>query len=238
MQLTAFLVLAAGPGTHGGVKSPAIVYGSFKHGSAYYHSVTVDMKSGVAGMKTVHAPRLISAWHLIGKEQPIAAITGTFFGLRSQSPVADVLVDGQLVATGDRGSGVGVHWDGGVSVFDTRFKQPFDWSDYQFGLRGAVRVIAGGNVCPDPRAQRFTDSAIWGSAARTAIGTTPKGKLVMFATTSHVTLSELGKAMKSRGVTEGISLDGGSSTCFYYNGSMLIPPGRGLCNMLVITKRV
>lgn len=220
-----------------GGKSPAIAYGSFKHGRAYYHMVTVDLTSGAASLKTIYTPKLTSAWRMINKEQPVVAITGTFFGLRSQTPVADVLVEGQLVAYGNRGSGVGMLRDGSVKVFDSKFKKPFDWSEYSYGLRGAVRVISNGVVQPNPKAQRFTDSAIWGSAARTAIGMTKKGKLILFATSGKVTLSELGKAMKARGVYNGISLDGGSSTCFYYNGSMLIPPGRSLSNMLVITRR-
>lgn len=221
-----------------GGKSPAIGYATFKVGKVYYHAVTVDLGSGAAALKTVHAPKLTSAWRLIEKEQPVVAITGTFFGLRSQTPVADVLVDGQLVAQGNRGSGIGSLRDGSVRLFDTRFRNPFDWTDYTYGLRGAVRIVSNGVVCPNPKAQKFTDSAIWGSAARSAVGMTKQGKLVLVATRQKVTLSQLGKAMKSRGVTNAIALDGGSSTCFYYNGSMLIPPARSLSNMLVITKRV
>jgi exopolysaccharide biosynthesis protein len=44
--------------------------------------------------------------------------------------------------------------------------------------------------------------------------------------------------MKSHGVRNGVSLDGGASTCFYYNGSYLIQPQRKLCNMLVVSQKL
>lgn len=230
----AFLAVST---AYAGGKSPAIAYGSFKFGTAYYHKVTVDVASGAAMVKTVHSAKLASPWKLIEQQQPLVAITGTFFGPKSQTPVADVLVGGQLVAYGNRGSGIGMRRDGSVSLFDTRFQQAFDWSQYDYGLRGAVRVVSRGKVQPNPKAQKFKDPAIWGSASRTGLGLTKAGKLVLFATSSKVTLSQLGKAMKAQGIVEGISLDGGSSTCFYYNGKMLIGPARKLSNMVVITKR-
>ena len=90
---------------------------------------------------------------------------------------------------------------------------------------------------PNPKAQRFRDRRIWGRASRTGVGLTKKGKLVLMATSQSVTLSEFGKAMVSQGVREALSMDGGTSTCFYYRGSMLIRPGRNLSNMLVLSER-
>jgi len=229
--------LSAVATSYAGGKTPAVAYDSFKFGKHYYHKVTVDVASGATMMKTVHSPTLVSPWKLINQQQPLVAITGTFFGPKSQTPVADVLVGGQLVAFGNRGSGVGMRRDGTVSLFDTRFQQSFDWSEFDYGLRGAVRIVSRGVVQPNPKAQKFKDPSIWGSAARTGLGLTKHGKLVLVATTGKITLSQLGKAMKAQGVTEAISLDGGSSTCFYYNGKMLIGPQRKLSNMIVITKR-
>jgi hypothetical protein len=100
-----------------------------------------------------------------------------------------------------------------------------------------VRVVSNGKVCPDPKAQRFRDRRIWSSASRTGIGLTKAGKLVLIATSKPVTLSEFGRAMVSCGIKNGLSLDGGSSSCLYYNGQMLISPRRQLTNLLVITPR-
>jgi hypothetical protein len=220
-------------------KAPGpIAYESFLRGRALYHMVTADLSSGVVSAGTVHSPRLTSVWNLLNQTStPTVAITGTFFSPQGGSPVADVLVDGSLVASGERGSAVGVDWYGGVSIFDTRFRQKVDWDKYRFGLRGAVRVVTDGRVRPNPKAQRFRDSRIWGRASRTGVGLTKSGKLVLFATKGNVTLSELGKAMVAHGVQDGVSLDGGSSTCMYYRGSMVIAPNRKLSNLFVISRK-
>lgn len=222
---------------HAGQKSPAVAYGSFKYGRAYFHTVTCDLASGAVAVKTMHSSRATSPWSFIAREQPVVAITGTFFNLRSQQPVADLLVDGHLVAQGSRGTAIGIDYAGAVSIFDLPYRVHADWSAYQFGLRGAIRVVTGGVVQPNPKAQSFRDPRLWGRAARVGIGLTSSGKLVIVATKGAITLSHLGKAMRSRGVRNGVSLDGGTSSCMYYNGAMLVSPGRRLSNMLVVTRR-
>ncbi len=221
-----------------GVLASPVAHISFVRGHARYHEIVVDLSAGNLAVKTVVTEGSHSAWSMIGKDQPLAAITGTFFSPGgSCSPVADVLVDGDLKAQGDRGSCMGVDYVGGVTIFDEHFKTAVNWDSYQYGLRGAVRVVSNGRVCPDPKSQRFHDRAIWGNASRTGIGLTKAGKLVFIATSRPVTLSEFGHAMVQCGIKNGISLDGGSSTCLYYNGQMLLSPHRQLTNLLVITPR-
>jgi hypothetical protein len=184
--------------------------------------------------ETLYRPRLTSIWSFMGDSQPVAAITGTFFAFENQQPVADVLVDGALVANGRRGSILAVDWFGKVSIFDAKFKQEVDWFPYRFALRGLVRVVSNGDVNPNPQAQKFRDSGIWGSAARTGIGLTAKNKLVMIATKSKTTLSDLGGAMKKLGVVNGVALDGGGSTALYYRGSLVVPPTRHLSTLFCV----
>ncbi|HRI43256.1 MAG TPA: phosphodiester glycosidase family protein [Fimbriimonadaceae bacterium] len=214
--------------------SGPVSYGMFKFGSGKYHMVTADLRSTAISPGAIHVQKLTSVWTMVEKEKPLAAITGTFFNPRSERPVADVVVDGKLVATGNRGSAVAVDWFGQVHILDTQFKKSIDWMSYRFLLRGAVRIVSRGAVAVNPQAQKFKDSRIWGRAARTAIGKGDDGRLVMVATNSSVTLSELGKALISQGVKEAISLDGGSSTCLYYRGSLVVPPKRKLSNLFVI----
>jgi hypothetical protein len=213
-----------------------IGYETFRHGSNTYHIVTADLSSGRVRPKTVHTPGLSSVWQLLAQQQPSAAITGTFFSTTSGHPIADLLVDGRLVAQGNRGSGIGVDWYGGVRIFDESYRRQVEWSEFQWGLRGAIRVVTKGTVHPNPQAQAFTDRRLWGRAARTGVGLTRHGKLVLVATKGQVTLSEFGNAMVSRGVQEAIGLDGGGSTCLYYKGSLVIPPSRKLSNMFVISE--
>lgn len=220
---------------HSSKHLPAFGYQSFRMGHAIYHMVTADVSSGEVHAETVRDNPKSPAGLLYGKH-PIAAITGTFFNPRGGKPVADVLVDGRLVDAGNRGSAVAVGWNREVSIFDWPFLHGVDWSSYRWGLRGAVRLIENGKVSPNPKAQHFHDSRIWGRAARTAVGITWNGKVVFCATAQNVTLSELGRAMAVRGVTNAVSLDGGGSTCLYYKGSMVVPTGRHLSNMLVLVR--
>ena len=214
-----------------------VVHEWFKFKNHGYHIVFADLPSGKVSAGMSHTKGLSSVWSLVRLGQPVAAITGTFFHMNTQRPVADVLVDGNVVAKGFRGSAIGVDWYGGIKIFDTAFQQPVDWALYRYGLRGAVRILTQGVVNPNPRAQKFKDSRIWGKAPRTAVGLTANGKLLLLATTSKVTLSELAAAIKSKGAVDAVSLDGGGSTCLYYRGKLLVPPQRKLSNMLVIYDR-
>ena len=126
---------------------------------------------------------------------------------------------------------------GNVKIFDTKFKQEVDWSQYKFGIRGVVRLVSNGVVNPNPKAQKFRDKRIWGKASRTAVGLDKNGKLVLMATKKNVTLSQLGKAMLTQNVVEAVSLDGGSSTCLYYRGKMVIGADRRLSNMFVLQEK-
>ena len=229
-----FSVVLASPGKP--VARP-IHYESFKQGKVYYQAVVADMSQNKVTAETYYSDRLRNAWALIGDRQPAAAITGTFFGYKSQQPVADVVVDGEVMAEGQRGSAVGVDWYGKVHIFDTRFEQALDLSAYRYLLRGAVRLMKDGKVAPDPRSQHFTDSAIWGRAPRTAVGLTSDQRFVMMATKSKVTLSEMGRAMARLHVKNAVALDGGGSTMLYYRGSLLIPPTRGLSTLFILHER-
>jgi len=236
MNLFVSLVLATAT-AHSRPAARPIAYDSFYRDRALYHIVQADIKSGMVTSSTIYRHGLMSSWKLMSSANATVGITGTFFAPASGYPVGDVLVDGVLKVKGYRGSAIGCDSLGGVDIFDTRFSQSVDWSKYRYGLRGVVRLISNGKVCPNPRAQKFHDPRIWSHASRTAIGLTKSGKLVLVATKNNVTLSALGKAMASRGVVDAVSLDGGGSTCLYYRGKMVVGTGRRLSNMFVLQER-
>lgn len=215
----------------------AAAHYTFSSGDRGYHAVIADVDSAVVMPTAQIAPKLTSVWRMLGQTQPVAAITGTFFAWENGKPVADVVVDGQQMATGYRGSILAVDWFGKPHIVDAPTRKPFDYHAYRYAVRGGVRILNGGIVESNPRAQGFTDSSIWGSAARTAVGITASGKLMLVATRSSVTLSALGKALKGQGAVDALAMDGGGSTMLYFNGDMKISPNRGLCNLLLIEKR-
>lgn len=210
---------------------------TFMYGKAGFHAVQADLSSDTVCASTHYSPRLTNVWKMISQAQPIAAVTGTFFAFENQKPVADVIVDGQRKATGYRGSVLAVDWFGKVSIENAAVKKPFDYLTYRYALRGGVRVIDKGKIAPNPRAQGFTDSGIWGSAARAAVGITKSGKVLLVATKNPVTLSTLGKAMATQGAVDAVSLDGGGSTMLYFDGDIKIQPNRPLSTLFMIERR-
>ncbi|MCH8978847.1 MAG: phosphodiester glycosidase family protein [Armatimonadetes bacterium] len=237
MGLTTALMLAATIAPATAELARPIRYQSFKEGYVYYHAILADMSGDQVTAEAFYADKLTNAWKMIGVRQPAAAITGTFFGFKSEQPVADVIVDGKLVARGHRGSAVAVDWYGKVHIFDTPFKQEIDLYEYKHLLRGAIRLVRDGKVSPNPKAQHFTDSRLWGRASRTGIGLTGNDVLVMMATKNRVTLSEFGRAMLKLGVRDAVALDGGGSTMLYYRGALVLPPTRNLSTMFILHER-
>ena len=237
MGLATGLLLAAAIAPATAEYARPIRYQSFQEGYVYYHAVIADMSHGQVTAEAYYADKLTNAWKMIGVKQPAAAITGTFFGFESQQPVADVIVDGELVARGHRGSAVAVDWYGNVHIFDTPFEQEIDLYEYKHMLRGAIRLVRDGRVEPNPKAQHFKDSRLWGKAPRTGIGLTENNVLVMMATNNRVTLSEFGRAMKKLGVHDAVALDGGRSTMLYYRGSLVLQPKRNLSTMFILHER-
>ncbi|MEJ5170832.1 MAG: phosphodiester glycosidase family protein [Fimbriimonadales bacterium] len=211
-----------------------IGYETVRVGRTTYHVVRADLASPRIEAAVVSAPKLVSIWQLLSGQRTVAAITGTFFDPRSQKPVADVFSNGILKASGNRATLVGFDLFGTVQIRDVPFGKPVDWSEFKHGLRGAVRVVTKGRVRPDPKAQRFRDNRIWGKAARTGLGVTKTGKLVLIATTQPVYLRQLGAAMVKAGVREGVALDGGGSAALYYRGQLVVRPKRLLNNVVVL----
>ncbi|MFM9872841.1 MAG: phosphodiester glycosidase family protein [Fimbriimonadaceae bacterium] len=219
------------------VADGAAAHYTFQYGSAGFHAILADTSSPSITATAQFHPRLTNVWNMIAETQPIAAITGTFFAYENQHPVADIVINGEQKATGYRGSILAIDWYGKVSIQNAITRKPFDYLGYRYAMRGGVRVVDKGEVKPNPRSQGFTDPAIWGSAARTGVGITKSGKIILVATTNRVSLSTFGKALKSQGAVDAVSLDGGGSTMLYFNGDLKISTSRGLCNLFLIEKK-
>lgn len=211
-----------------------IAYKSVVSNGVRYHAVVADMRSNRVSVETAASSRFRTASSLVRQNQATAAITGTFFNPADAIPVADVLVNGQLVAEGNRGSVLGVTWFGDVKVFDIPYRKEFNWFPYRYALRGTVRIMSKGVVAPNPKAQKFRDARVWSKARRTAAGVTKGGNLVFIATNSSVYLRDIANAMKKLGVVDAVALDGGSSTHLSYRGKSVISAGRSLTNMLIL----
>ncbi|RYG33211.1 phosphodiester glycosidase family protein [bacterium] len=206
MAMMAMLAAAVVAAPH--VEAGKIGYRVLSSGGHRYHVVQADTTEGFVSTRTVLRNGRVSPWAFVKREQPRVMMTGTF----------------------------GIRPDGTIALWDKPFKRKEEWDGFAYGLRGGVRVVTKGIVHPNPKAQRFKDPAIWGKAARTAVGLTEHGKLVLVATKEKVSLTGLGRAMVKAGVREGLALDGGGSACLYVDGKMVVSTSRPLSNMLVLSE--
>src|SRR5690606_29681022 len=140
---------------HAQAPNRAVSYTSVISEDALYHSVIGDFRRDDIAGETMVTPKLTPAWSMIGDSQPVAAITGTFFAWENQKPVAEVLVDGQLVSSGRLGSVVAFDWFGKPHIVDAKVQQEFDWFPYRYALRGGVRIMNNGVINPYPQGQGF-----------------------------------------------------------------------------------
>jgi uncharacterized protein YigE (DUF2233 family) len=211
-----------------------------KLAGAWFFIVTVDLNSEnvkVTGAVAQPRGRAESFGSLIRRTQPTVAICGTFFDLKTKTPVADIVIEGHQHAEGHRGSALVIDYYNRPKILDFKPGQPVDWTLYRFGLRGGIRILTAGKTTINPTSQGFKDKRIWGRARRTAVGLKPGNKLVFLLTKEPVHLSQLAEAMKVLNVRDAVAFDGGGSTALYYKGSTLIAPNRPLTNVVLVYEK-
>lgn len=171
---------------------------------------------------------------MIERANPNVAVTGTFFSLDNLQPVGDIVIDGSLVHFGGMGTALCITSANRADMVTTEWGRHHDWTGYDFVCACGPRLLRGGQVVLDPRAERFRDRHMLAPNSRIAVGITPGNKIVFAMTHEPIYLGRLAKVMRAIGTTEAMNLDAGTSTGFYYNGATLARPGRQLTNMIVV----
>jgi len=219
--------------------SQNISYVGKKVDGAWYHVVVANLSSDdvkISGAVNNTIGRAEPIWQMIGRTQPMVAISGTFFDTRSKRPIGSIVIEGEGKVDGYHGSCLAVDHFNQAVILDPKWGRKFDMSLYRFVVRGGVRLLSGGDVTLYPKAQKFKDPRVWSPARRIAVGVTANNKIVFVGTNAPVLLSTLAKAMKSFGVRNGMALDGGGSAAMYYGGKMLMSPNRGMTNLLTLSE--
>jgi len=105
-----------------------------------------------------------------------------------------------------------------------------------FALGAGPKLITSGKYDVNFERDGFTEAKIKTMrSSRSFIGVNTKGAVVM-GTTPLASISELSKALISIGLTDAMNLDGGASSCLYYNGKYITKPGRPISNALIVIK--
>ncbi|WP_245896079.1 LysM peptidoglycan-binding domain-containing protein [Deinococcus irradiatisoli] len=144
-----------------------------------------------------------------------AVINGSYFHPRSYVPAGDLVVRGKRLSWGripvalaitpdnraqiTRGAGIGSSWSGMETV-----------------IASGPQIVRGGAV-QYHYSSVFQDPALFGRAARSAIGLSSNRDLLLVSTHARLTTSEMGKVMAALGARDALLLDGGSSAGLAWN---------------------
>lgn len=168
---------------------------------------------------------------MLSRLQPTAAITGTYFCVKSLIPVGDIVIDAKWVNSGAVGTSVCFGTDNAVEFKPARKDGT---SSYMSVIATGPRLVKDGSIYLSPRSEGFSDSALYRPAQRSALGITKNKKLLLVTVNRAIYLGKLARIMRDLGAVEAVNLDGGSSTALYCHGKVLSHPGRKLTNLIVI----
>ena len=171
---------------------------------------------------------------MLSRLQPTAAITGTYFCVRSLVPVGRIVIDSKVVNIGHVGTAVCIAPDNTVEFKPTSYASAPGSSIYPSILCTGPRLVSNGVANVAPWAEGFRDKALYRNAQRSALGVTKHNKLLLVTVNRPIHLSRLACVMRDLGAVNAVSLDGGSSTALFHKGRVLSHPGRRLTNLIVV----
>lgn len=184
-----------------------------------------------------------------------AAINGSFFDAYARGPVKKpgqmLIVGGQDVHVGSVGTLIGFT-DGGEARMERASRviaergswgvppkpDPNDdfWNRVDEALGAGPRLVRDGRVALDAAAEGFRSPKILtASAARSAVGVTEDGWILLATTTA--TVSQLARVMVALHARDAMNLDGGASSGLWVCGKYLRRPGRAVGNALLLLPR-
>ncbi|WP_052351596.1 phosphodiester glycosidase family protein [Deinococcus pimensis] len=164
--------------------------------------------------------------HAMSRTGAVAVINGGFFHPRTFIPAGDLVVRGRYIARGRINTAVAITPDNRVVVGPTGSVRASGWRGYETVIATGPHVVRAGRLVVTPRAEGYTDAALWGRAARSAIGITSSQRLFFLSTSRKLSLSELARVMQRAGARDAILLDGGTSTGLLWKGHAVVPAGR------------
>lgn len=217
--------------------SSSIAYSKIAAEGTVGHVVTVNLNDPLVRVSVALASggrgRAETFKSMMGRTCPKAALTGTFFDTKTLIPTGDIAVFGTLVNPGCIGSALCIDADNKASVVPLKSGRLNKWTGYETVLCAGPTLVKDGKPALALKHEGFRNS-LQSPSRRTAVGLTRAGKLVLIAINRRASLHTLAKFMVGLNVTDGLCLDGGSSTAFYHNGTYHAVPGRTLTNCLVV----
>ncbi|WP_237724861.1 LysM peptidoglycan-binding domain-containing protein [Deinococcus alpinitundrae] len=162
-----------------------------------------------------------------------AVINGSYFHPQSYIPAGDLVVQGKRLSWGRIPVALSITPDnrarigggaGGPSVGSGAGSQ---WSGMETVVASGPQIVRGGALTHVYSAV-FQDPALFGRAARSAVGLSSNRDLLMVSTHERLTISEMGKIMARLGAQDALLLDGGSSAGLSWNNLSVLDSVRSV----------
>lgn len=155
-----------------------------------------------------------------------AIINGSYFHPHSYAPAGDIVMQGRMLTWGRIPQALAITPDNRAAIRPSTtglLRVPLDsaWQGMETVIATGPRILMGGRV-QFQYSSAFRDPALFGRAARSAIGLVSNRDLVMVSTKSRLTTTEMAKVMARLGVRDALLLDGGSSTGLAWNGKPVL----------------
>ncbi len=175
---------------------------------------------------------------MIGRTEPTAAVTGTYFSTTSYRPVGDLVADGRLLYFGGLGTALAITPDNSVVFRKVQRCRRVDWGQFETVVAAGPTLVWNGQVGVRAEEEGFTDPSLQGEHRRTAVGLTERNRLLLVVVSTPVSLNRMAHVMRRLDCIDAINLDGGSSAAMYYRGKYVVRPGRRLVNLITVHEDV
>ncbi len=155
-----------------------------------------------------------------------AIINGSYFHPHSYAPAGDIVMQGRMLTWGRIPQALAITPDNRAAIRPSTtglLRVPLDsaWHGMETVIATGPRILQNGRVQRQYNSA-FRDPALFGRAARSAIGLVSNRDLVMVSTRARLTTTEMAKVMARLGIREALLLDGGSSTGLAWNGKPVL----------------
>lgn len=155
-----------------------------------------------------------------------AVINGSYFHPHTYAPAGDIVMEGRMLTWGEIPTALAITPDNRATIRASTtplLRRPLDttWTGMETVIATGPRILSGGQVITN-YSRVFQDPALFGKAARSAVGLSGNRDLMFVSTHAQLSTTEMARIMAKLGARDALLLDGGSSAGLAYNGSTVL----------------
>lgn len=155
-----------------------------------------------------------------------AVVNGSYFHPGSYAPAGDIVMQGRMLTWGRIPAALAITPDNRAQISPSTsalLGRPLEstWSGMETVIATGPQIVRGG-VVQNRYSSVFRDPAVFGQAARSAVGLSSSRDLMLVSTHAKLSVGQMGKVMAALGARDALLLDGGSSAGLAWNGAAVL----------------